>query len=174
MATATLDLTSIVSATGWTGATVANLSTSNDVRATDGTAGEVITAEITDAPGDYGSGNHVNLYAEWSVSGTTSRAKNLLLELTDAAGTTVHATFTTPSLTANAADSVHNSSNLTLNLSASALSTARLRTTVQEGGGMADSITVRIDHLKVTLDYNVATPGLPKQMHHYKQMMGAA
>jgi hypothetical protein len=39
---------------------------------------------------------------------------------------------------------------------------------------MADSITVRIDHLKVTLDYNVATPGLTKQMHHYKQMMGAA
>jgi hypothetical protein len=174
MASTTLDLTSIVSATGWTGATQANLSTSNDVRATDGTAGEIIIAELTDAPGDYGSGNHVNLYAEWSISGTATRAKNLLLELTDAAGTTVHATFTTPSLSANAADSVHNSSNLTLNLSAAELTAARLRTTVQEGGGMSDSITVRIDHLKVTLDYNVATPGLTKQMHHYKQMMGAA
>jgi hypothetical protein len=59
-------------------------------------------------------------------------------------------------------------------LSAADLTAARLRCTVQESGGMGDSITVLIDRLWVTLDYNVATPGLTKQMHHYKQMMGAA
>lgn len=159
MASATLDVTSIVSATGWTGATVANLSTSDDTRATDGNPAEVITAEITDAPGDYGSGNFVVLNAEWRVSGTATRPKNLLLELTDSTGVTVHATFTTPSLSALAADATHSSGNLTLNLSAANLNSSRLRVTVQEGGGMADTVTAEIDRVWVTLDYNIAGAG---------------
>ena len=76
MALATLHPSSILAATGWTGATVANLSTSNDVRATGGTAGELIHAELDDVPGDWNAVNgDVLLKVEARTVGTVSRAK---------------------------------------------------------------------------------------------------
>lgn len=157
MASIDLEVSGVVSATGWTGATQANLSSSNDARATDGDPAEVIKADIDNAPGDYDTGNHVNLHVEWRLNGTANRAKNLLMELRSSDGLTLHASYTTPSVTSQATDRTDVSGNLTLNLSVADLNSAQLWATVQEGGGMPDSAKVEIDHMKVILDYNVAS-----------------
>ena len=153
MATIDRDVTSIIAATGWTGATVANLSTSNDVRATDGTAAEFISAELDNSPADFGSLNSVTLKVEARTVGTVSRAKTVLVELLDSANNILQS-FTTATL--GGADSTEVSSAFSRSDAASVIDGYRLRCTVQEGGGMADTATVEIDRMWITLDYNVA------------------
>lgn len=150
MATATLDVSSVISATGWSGATVANLSTSNDVRATDGTAGELIHAELGDAPGDFTSLNTVTLHVEARRVGTVNRDKTVLVELLNSSDTVLES-FTTGVL--GASDATYNSSAFSRSDSLATVNGYRLRATVQEGGGMPDSATVEIDRMWVTLDY---------------------
>lgn len=153
MPTTSLVPTSIISATGWTGATVANLSSSDDTRATDGVAGELISCEITNSPGDFGSQNSIQLHIEARTQGTVQRPKTLLVELLDS-GDNVLQSFTTDTLTGT--DSTHNSTAFTRTDSSTVIDGYRIRCTVQEGGGMPDTATVEIDRVWATLDYNVA------------------
>jgi len=153
MATLDLEVSSILSSTGWTGATVANLSSDNDARATDGTVGELITAELDNSPGDFGSLNTVTLHVSARRQGTINRDKTILVELTNSVGTPLES-FTTSVL--GATDAQYDSSAFTRTDNASTIDGYRLRCTVQEGGGMPDTATVEIDHMWVTLDYNQA------------------
>ena len=155
MATAILTPTSVVSSTGWSGVTAANLA-DNDAafEATDGHPGEIINTEITDAPADYSSGNTVQLRVRWNISGTATRAKSLLVQMVDTGGNQIgSATYTTPTKS-SAGESTDTSTAISLNLSAAELTAARLRITVQEGGGMSDSVTALVDYVAVLLDYN--------------------
>jgi hypothetical protein len=153
VATIDRDVTSIIAATGWTGATVANLSTSNDARATDGVAGELISAELDDSPGDFGSLNSVTLHVEARFVGTVTRAKSVLVELLDS-GDNILESFNTGTITAS--DVAYDSTAFSRSDAASVIDGYRLRCTVQEAGGMADSATVEIDRMWITLDYDVA------------------
>lgn len=156
MATQDLNPSSIIAATGWVGATVANLGASDDVRATGGTAGELIHAELGDAPGNFDSQNSISLNVEALVVGTVSRAKSILVELLNSADTVLQS-FTTSSLTAS--DAVYSSSAFTRADALATINGYRIRATVQESGGMSDSATVEIDRLWATLDY--AASGTP-------------
>lgn len=152
-------LTSIVSATGWTGATIANLNASDNARATGGTLGEVILAELTDSPADYDTPNTITFGVEWLLSATATRPKSVLVELVSADGLTVYASWPTPDKTTTA--EVVNSSGpiaFTIAPTKTQLDAARLRLTAQEGGGMADTAAISIDHVTVALDYNAAAP----------------
>jgi hypothetical protein len=160
MPLAILDVSSIVSATGWTGATVANLSTSNDVRATGGTAAELIEAELSNTPSDFwvvsSGGNTVIAWVEARTVGTVTRAKSILLEILDSSGV-VQASGSTSTL--NAFDADHTVLIATLGgFTKSQVDGWRLRATVQEAGGMADSATVEIDRLWVEITYDVVPP----------------
>lgn len=160
MATTDLVPTSVDSATGWTGATVANLSSSNDVRATDGVAGESIDGQLTDSPGDFGSMNTIQLRVEARVVGTVQRQKTILVELLDS-GDTVLTSFTTGNLTSS--DVEYSGSATSRSDSAAVIDGYQYRVTVQEGGGMPDTATVEIDYIRFTLDYNIgggAAPGI--------------
>lgn len=154
MATTELEVTGVLSSTGWTGATVANLSTDNDVRATDGVAGEVISTDITDAPGDFTGQNSVTLHVSGRRQGTVVRDKTILVELLNSSDTVLES-FTTAVL--GASDAQYDSSALTRSDSQATIDGYRLRCTVQEGGGMPDSATVEIDHMWVTLEYSTAS-----------------
>lgn len=153
MPTQDLNVSAILSATGWTGATVANLSASDDVRATGGTAGELISADIDDAPGDFGSENTIQLHVEARTQGTVSRAKSLTVELRNASDTILE-TFTTATI--GSTDATFSSSAFSRADDLTTINGYRLRATVLEGGGMADSATVEIDRLWAVLDYDVA------------------
>lgn len=158
MAIEILTIGSLVSNTGWTNPL--NAASSDDVRGTCVTAGSVFAVELEDVPADFGSTNTIELSVEWSLSGTASRTKSLLVELWDAPGIILLHTFTTPLFTSLPADTSHFSGPLPSGLSAAELNGARLRVTMQEGGGMGDSIVVRLDHVFVTLDYDVAVGGV--------------
>jgi hypothetical protein len=154
VATAILDVTDIIAATGWTGATVSNLTTSNDVRATDGTAGEVIKANVTDVPADFSSLNSVILRAEARVVGTVSRPKSLKLELRDSA-TFLLQQFTTGTLTSS--DATYTSDTYTRSDSATVINGWQFWLEVAEGGGMADTATVEIDRMWLEIDYTASS-----------------
>jgi len=166
MSTAELEVTSVIVATGWTGATVANLDTSDDSRATNGEAGESINCEIDDVPGDFGSMNDVTLHAEARNQGTISREQRITVELLDSGDLTLE-TFGPTAITAT--DVVYNSSAFTRSDNAAAINGWRLRVTITEGGGMAVDETVEIDHMWVTLDYNIGGGGIavPVAFNHY-------
>ena len=166
MATTELEVTSVIAATGWTGATVANLDTSDDNRATNGEAGEFINTEIDNSPGDFGSQNSVTLHVEARHQGTISRTQQVLLELRDS-GDLVLETFDTGDITAS--DVVYNSSAFSRADNAAAIDGYRLRATITEGGGMPSDETVEIDHMWATLDYNVGWGGIsiPVAFNHY-------
>lgn len=153
MVTTTLDVNAITSATGWTGATVANLSTSNDVRATDGVAGELILAQLDNSPANFSSQNSITLHIEARRQGTINRDKTILVELLDSGGTTLES-FTTAVL--GAGDVTYNSSAFSRTDSAATIDGYQIRATVQEGGGMPDTATVEIDRIWTTLDYNAS------------------
>lgn len=158
MPTTELVPTSIIAASGWAGATVANLSTSNDVRATDGVAGEFINSEMTDSPGDFFSQNLVFLNVEARVVGTVNRLKQILVELLDGVDAVLES-FTTPDLTGS--DVTSGSTGFLRSDGVVQIDAYRLRCTVQEGSGMPDSATVEIDKMWVVLDYDVAGVGPP-------------
>lgn len=155
MATQDLEVSAVLSSTGWTAATVANLSSSNDARATDGVAAELISVDIDNAPGDFGSLNSVTIRAEARVVGSVNRVKNLLIELRDSSDTLLE-TFTGGTI--GATDSVFASSAFTRSDALSVVNGYRIRVTVEEGGGMPDSATVEIDHIQATIDYDAAVP----------------
>ncbi len=156
MATAELEVTSVIAATGWTDATVANLDTSDDSRATNGEAAEFISCEIDDVPGDFGSMNDVTLHVEARNQGTISRTQQVVLTLRDS-GDLVLETLNTGDITNS--DVVYNSSALSRSDSSAVINGWRLRATITEGGGMAEDETVEIDHMWVTLDYNLSGGG---------------
>ncbi len=145
-----LNPSSVLSATGWTGATVANLSTSDDVRATDGVAGEIISVELSDVPADYDSLNNVTLKVEARTSASASRAKSITLDLLDSANNVLE-TFTTGTI--GTTEAVFSSSAIARAATAAQANGWRLRATVLECGGMGDSVTVSIDRLWVEIDY---------------------
>jgi hypothetical protein len=153
MATQTLDVSSIISSTGWTGATVGSLSASDDSRATGGTADELISAELDDSPGDFDSQNSIQLHVEARTQGSVSRAKQLTIELLDS-GDNVLQSFSTGNLTGS--DDAYSSSAFSRADSQAVIDGYRIRATVTESGGMADSATVEIDRLWTTLDYDIA------------------
>ena len=153
MATTDLDVTSIVSSTGWTGATVANLSTSNDVRATDGDAGEIIEAQLADVPVDFSTMNTVTLKIEGRVTTTGGRPRQFQLDLLDSASNVLQ-TFTTGNLTTS--DVIYTSSAFSRSDSQTVINGWKIRVTVTEGGGMPSTEKNQIDRVWVTLDYNVA------------------
>lgn len=163
MANTDLNYTSTVSATGWTNP--GNVASSNDTRATDGTPAEAITIEIDNAPGDYNNtntGNTVTLRVEARTQGSVSRPKQITFDLLDSSNNAVldsgssAITFSTGNLTAT--DATYTSSAFTLanNYTSSNVDGWRLRATVTEGGGMADTATVEIDLMNLTLSYAVA------------------
>lgn len=158
MATSNLHPSSVDSATGWTGATVANLDTSDDSRATDGTATELIQGQLDNAPGDFGSMNTIQLTVEARRQGTVNRDKTILVELLNSVGTVLES-FTTSVLTAS--DALYSSSAFSRSDSLATIDGYQYRCTVQEGGGMPDSATVEIDLIEFILDYNIAGGGLP-------------
>ncbi len=156
MATTELEVQGVFLNAGWTDATGANLSTSNDVRATNGEAGEFISCSLDDVPGDFGSMNDVTLHVEAREQGTISRTQFVTVELRDS-GDLVLETFGPTDITNS--DVVYNSSAFSRSDNSTVINGWRLRVTVTEGGGMAEDETVEIDHMWVTLDYDVAGAG---------------
>lgn len=143
-----------VSNTGWTNATAANLSTVDTTYGTCTAAGSVYVIPITDAPADYGTSPTVVLRTTWKLSGTASRTKNLLIELiSDEATPTVYASYATPAVTSQASDTLHSSGAIAVTITKAQLTAARLRVTMQEGGGMADTVTVQQNRVAVDLTY---------------------
>jgi len=138
----------------WTNLSAASVSVSDDIRASTNVAGNNFTAEITDAPADYGTANSVVLGIEWSINGNATRAKNMFVELLQ--GGAVVASFVTPALTGAAADLLHSSPAISLAATKAQVDAWQYRITMQEGGGMADSVSVGVDLVRVNLNYNVA------------------
>lgn len=162
MSTYDQDVTTVLTSVGWIGATVANLSTSNDVRATDGDKNEIITAEVTDTPGDFDTSNDVTFSIEWRTDALgASRVKSFLVELVDATEVTVFASFTTPTSSGHTTDRTDTSTAQTISRTAAELDGARFRITSLEGGGMADGIKTEIDRVWAVVDYN-PTGGAPE------------
>ena len=156
MATAELEVTSVIDSSGWTAATVANLNSSNDVRATNGESSEFITCEIDDVPGDFGSMNDVTLHVEAREQGTISRTQFVTVLLVSSIDTILE-TFGPTDITNS--DVVYNSSAFSRSDNSTAINGWRLRVTITEGGGQPQDETVEIDHMWVTLDYNVSGGG---------------
>ena len=158
MATVDLQVTSVISSTGWVADSSfpSDLQTSDDSRATNGEAGELINCELDNVPGDFGSMNNVTLHVESRNQGTIGRTQDQDVELLDGADLQLEI-FNTGNLTAS--DVVYNSTAFTRTDNAAAINAWRLRVTAQEGGGMAEDETQEIDHMWVTLDYNVAGGG---------------
>lgn len=153
MAIIDLNVNNTLASAGWVNANVANLSSSNDVRTTGGIAGEFLSMELVNPPVDFDSLNTVTLKVEARVVGTVTRAKSIELTLRDPSETILQ-TFTTGSLTST--DVLYQSSAISYSVNAAAVTDWRLRATVLEAGGMADSAEVEIDHMFVTIDYNLA------------------
>jgi hypothetical protein len=157
MPAVTLFPSSIEAATGWTGATVANLSASDDVRATGGTVAEFIRAALDDTPSDFDVVNgDVVLHVEARTLGTVSRAKTVLLELLDSVGTVLGSGS---SGTLSGTDSSHQITISGRTDAKAAVDGWRYRLTVQEGGGMADTATVEVDQIRLVVNYAVDTGG---------------
>lgn len=173
MATATLNVTSVISATGWTGASVANLSASDDARATDGVAGEFIYCEVDNAPADFDTLNSVTLHVEARTQGSINRAKQITMGLYDS-GDTLLNEESTGDLTAT--DANYASTAFSRSDSKTTVDGWRLRMDVTEGGGMPDSATVEIDRMWITIDYNVlpAPSGTGSQNLQKASQSGAA
>ncbi len=175
MATAELEVTSVIASTGWlpSPVTPSEINTSNDTRATNGEASEFINCEIDDVPGDFGSMNDVTLHVEARNQGTISREQSVTVELRDSGDVTILQTFGPTAVTSS--DVVYNSSAFSRSDSSAVINGWRLRVIITEGGGMAEDETVEIDHMWVTLDYNVSGGGLsiPVASNHYAKQRNA-
>ncbi len=158
MATTELEVTSVIASSGWLPdpVTPSEINTSNDVRATQGEAGEFINCEIDDVPGDFGSMNDVTLHVEAREQGTISRVQFVTMTLRDS-GDLVLETFGPTDITNS--DVVYNSSAFSRSDNSTVINGWRLRAEITEGGGMAEDETVEIDDMWVTLDYNVSGGG---------------
>lgn len=157
MASTDLDVTGVLASTGWAGASVANLSGQNDVRATGGQKNEVIRCDVTDVPGDFGSMNTVTLHVEGRRGGTGNRTLSFTVDLLDSAQVVLE-TFTTPNL--GTSDVPYDSAAFTRSDAQAVIDGYQLRVTVNEGGGMpGGDDTSEIDRMWVTLDYTVASAG---------------
>ena len=160
MPSSDLTVNSVISATGWTAATVANLSSSNTVSATDGEADELISTDIDDAPGDFVVLTTVQLFVEARiVGGTPDREKQITFTLRDS-GDTILETLNTGNITSSYV--VYSSSAIARSDVESVIDGYRLRALITEGGGMPDSITVEIDHMFLRIVYaDVLPPFFP-------------
>lgn len=157
MATVNLQVTAIESQTGWDTISVANLSTSNDVRATNGVAGDVFVVTLDDVPGDFGSQNSITISIEARHLGLfVNREKQIQFDLLDSANNVLQST-STGNITGET-DVVYTSAVLERTDSAAVINGYKIRATVTEGGGMPDDATIEVDHVYATLDYNAATP----------------
>jgi len=161
MLTTQLSQTSLASSVGtWNPAlTHTSLAAIDGVVSGTNAAGNNALIEITDAPADYGNSVSVILSAHWHTNGNASRAKNLLLELLQ--GGVVIASYATPSLTGNVAYQTNSSDPITLSATKGQVDAWQLRVTMQEGGGMADTVSVEIDRAWVSLNYNAAAESFP-------------
>lgn len=169
MATVDLLYNGLISNTGWVN--VADVQTSNDVRATSGDKGDTFIIDLDPSPTDYAgtnSGNTLTLKIEARVTGAISRTRNLQVELVDAANVAVTDSggsaiqFTTADITSTTdADFVSGTFTLADDYLETSVDDWRLRLTSLEGGGMADSATIEIDFLRATLDYDVGTGAAP-------------
>ena len=167
MASTDLDVTSVIVATGWTGATVGNLDTSDDNRATDGLKDEYIHCEMDNVPGDFGSMNTVTLHVEGSRPAAGDRTMSFTVGLYDS-GDLLLESFTTADL--GLSDVTYDSSAFSRADSSGTIDGWRLRVTVNEGGGMpGGDDTSRVDRMWATLDYNVAGGTTP---YYYNKLLG--
>lgn len=162
MANTTLLVDTVDSATGWTNATVAALtSTQGTDYASDGTAGEFIEGQLTNTPADFGdlvtSGHYESVIAR--RVGATSRDKFVTFEILDSADN-VLVTGTTLALSTLFSQTQRSFTNN--NYTKSDIDGWKYRLTVTEGGGMPDSATVDIDYYLVFLQYNVGANVITK------------
>ncbi|MEE8262726.1 MAG: hypothetical protein V3R83_09720 [Gammaproteobacteria bacterium] len=143
-------------ASGWTGATVANLEAADALRATDGDVAEFITALVTNAPGDFGSLNTVQLVVVARRNGTPPREKQVLMELLDGSDNILES-FTTGNL--GSIDGQSQSSAFSRSDNEFVVNGYKARCTIQEGGGMPGGVTAEINHFRIVIDYDVAGAG---------------
>jgi hypothetical protein len=156
MALATLSLASVLSATGWTGATTTNLNTSDNARATGGTVNEAILADLASVPADWQAvSGDIVLKAEALTSGNATRAKRLRLELLDANDQVLGTGETSNLSTTESTVSVTVTGRTDDQTAANGW---RIRATVLESGGKGDSVSVAIDRLWVEATYGNALP----------------
>jgi hypothetical protein len=153
MATIDLQVTSVVTNSGFTNVSVETLNTSNDVRAQNGVAGDFLVVEIEDVPGDFGSQNTIQIHVEARHIGTIVRTKQITFDLLDNANNVLD-TAGTGDITAT--EQVFSTVALSRSDAAATINGYRIRPTVTEGGGMPDSATIEIDHMFATLDYELA------------------
>lgn len=148
-----------VSAAGWlpNPVEVATINTSNDVRATDGIAGEFLLFQLLDVPADFDSLNSVTIKVEARVVGTVNRPKTLTMSIENSVGT-VFESLAISNLTAT--DAVYSSAALPRSYTATEINGWWLRAAVTEGGGMPDSATVEIDRMWVEIDYTAIAANL--------------
>jgi len=159
-----LNFTGIVSNSGWTD--VSLVTSSDNLRASDGAADDTFIIGIEDSPGDFSSLNTVLLRVEALVVGTVSRDKTLKVDLLDSSDTQLE-TFTTGVI--GATDSTFVSSAFTRSDSAAVIDGYRLRVTVLEGGGMPDSATVNIDLLELEIDYDLPPNQIIQRQFQFRQ-----
>jgi len=160
MATIDLEVAGLISSTGWSFDTggVGDLQTSDDNRATDGQKGEVLICTLDDVPGDFGSMNDVTLHVEGGRPAAGDRVMSFRVVLHDALGAGDLEEFTTADLTTT--ETIYDSSAFTRSDSATIIDRWSLQVHVLEGGGMpGGDDTSRVDHMWVTLDYNVSGGG---------------
>jgi hypothetical protein len=155
----TLNVTGIAAQGGtWSNLTAAALQ-SQDASRAQGAVGATATANIGPAPADYGSLNSLTVRVNWRITANASRAKSILVEAI--IGGAVVGSFTTPTQATGAQDRTDED---TLTFAAASLDGLQLRMTLQEAGGMADSVQVAIDRLWADANYEPAATG-PDPLH---------
>lgn len=164
MASTTLVVDSVDSATGWSNATVTALNTSQGTDyVSDGTAGEFIQGQLENTPTDFASlvttGHYESVGAR--RAGAVSRDKFVTFEILDSANN-VLVSGTTLALSTSFSQTQR--SFINNNYTKSDIDGWQYRLTVTEGGGMPDSATVEIDYYFVFLQYNVGGNLITKQL----------
>jgi hypothetical protein len=126
------------------------MATSNDTRVTSGNPDDTFSAAMSN-PSESMDTNSVVIEVESRTLGTVSRQKQLVLTLRNSGGTQL-ATFTTANITGT--DTTYTSGSTTVSgLSETDVAGWYVDALVTESGGMADTATVEIDFLRVTIDY---------------------
>jgi hypothetical protein len=150
MPTVILKPASIISASGgWATTTTTQIRESDNVRSPGGAAGAEILVELDELPSDYYSlGATAQIIYEGVASGAANRPKSVVLTLLGDEGATLGSGTTG---TIGTTEAVH-----TFNVTSLPTGPRRLRALVQEGSGMADTVTVLTDQLAISLTYNLA------------------
>jgi hypothetical protein len=159
VATIDLEVSGVLASTTFTGVTQANLSSSDDNKATGGLVGDIIRCDLDNVPGDFDTMNNVTLHVEARKTVEDgNRTQAMTVDLLDSDGTTVLETFDTANF--GTTDVVYNSTAFTRTDNSTTINGWQLRITVIEGGGMPFTGVNEVDHMWVTLDYSPAAQTL--------------